>query len=493
MGYALPDELRRIPAAGGSPLTIARVNRSRGASWGDDGTIVFAASPNSGLSRVSASGGEPQPITTLNAEAKEVTHRWPQMLPGSDAVLFTTHTNSTGGFDNASVEVVRLSTGERQVIHKGGSHGQYVPSGHVVYAHNGSLFAVPFDVGRLTATGPPMPVVQNLRVNAAEGVAHFTFAENGLLMYLEGDQDLPTHQVVWVDRDGASASLVAERGTYANPRLSPDGTRLSMTVYSNRNWDIWVYDLERRVSTRVTFDESTETEQIWSPDGKDLIYSVEPMHGRQALHRKPADGSGAATPVWEGDASMWAQSWSPDGRAIALTTASLDVASLDLSIPDGQPTPIVETRFAETDPAISPDGRWLAYTSAESGRTEIYVRSFATGGGRWQVSTGGGGYARWSRDGAELFYRTATGIMVAGIDRTANGLRPTTTRQVVTGDFVGGPAGVELGAYVFGDYDVSADGRRFVMFPKPPEDSDKTVGMVTMVTNWFADLSRSDK
>ena len=492
VGYALPGELRKIPTTGGTPLRICTVSRSRGATWGEDGTIVLAPSPDSGLVRVSAAGGEPTPLTTLNADVKEASHRWPQFLPGDKAVLFTSHTSGVGGFDAASIEVVMLESGERRVIHAGGSYARYVPTGHLVYVHNNTLMAVPFDLGGLTVTGPPVPVVQNLSASAAEGAGQFAYASTGLLIYLQGVPDLPTHSIAWVDRSGGTTTLVAEPGTYANPRLSPDGTRLSLTVYRNRNWDIWVYDIERRVSTRITFDEAVETEQVWSPDGRELFYTSDAIEF-PGFFRKAADGSGAPTLVAKLPAAMWAQALSPDGRLLALTTAQSDIGTLDVTAPDPKPVWLLNSRFAEVDPTISPDGRWFAYTSTESGRSEIYIREFPNGNGRWQVSTSGGGYARWSPKGDEVFYRTAEGIMAAAIERTAAGIRPGTPKLVVRGDFMGGIRGIQLGSSVFSDYDVSSDGQRFIMFPKPAELMSPTTGMVTLVTNWFEDLRKATR
>jgi serine/threonine-protein kinase len=492
VGYALSGELRKIPATGGTPLRICTVSRSRGATWGEDGTIVLAPTPASGLMRVSAAGGEPTPLTTLNAEAREASHRWPQFLPGGKAVLFTSHIAAQGGFDAAKIEVVTLATGERRVVHTGGSYARYVPSGHIVYVHNNTLLAVPFDLGDLAVTGPAVPVVQNLAANAGEGAGQFAFGASGLLLYLQGVPELPTHSIAWVDRSGSLTTLVAEPGTYANPRLSPDGTRLALTVYRNRNWDIWVYDLERKVSTRITFDEASETEQVWSPDGRELFYTSESADF-PGFFRKAADGSGAPTLVAKLPDAMWAQALSPDGRLLALTSSTSDIGTLDVTAPDPKPVWLLNSRFAEVDPTISPDGRWFAYTSGESGRAEIYIREFPAGQGRWQVSTAGGGYARWSPRGDEVFYRTTEGIMAAPVERTASGIRPGTPKLVVRGNFMGGPRGIELGAAVFSDYDVSADGQRFVMFPKPPELLSAATGIVTIVTNWFDDLRRATR
>ena len=260
VGFVTATEMRKVPAAGGTPLTITKVNRSRGASWGADGSIVFAPDPGSGLMRVPAAGGEPTPLTTLNAAVKEATHRWPQFLPGDKAVLFTSHTQSAGDFDNATIEVVDVATGARKVVQKGATFGRYIPTGHLLFVNKGTLFAVPFDVGSLTASGSPVPVVREV-TSSPEGGAQVAFSTTGLLVYLRGAAKTPRFPVVWVDRQGGVTPLLDETGTYGNPRLSPDGKRLSMNVLRNGNWDIWVLDIERHVMSRLTFDEGTDTEQ----------------------------------------------------------------------------------------------------------------------------------------------------------------------------------------------------------------------------------------
>ena len=488
VGYALPGELKKVPSAGGTSLTICKVDRSRGASWGADGTIVLAPSANSGLFKVSAAGGEPQPLTTLNAEAKEFTHRWPQILPGGREVLFTSHT-SNADFGDAVLEIVRLDTGARTVVHRGGSYGRYVPSGHIVYVQQGTLFAAPFDLGRMQIAGPPAPAVQNV-IETTAGAAHFTFANSGLLAYRQRAIDIQVHPIVWVDRAGRPTPLLEEHGTYATPRLSPDGKRLSLTVLKNRNWDIWVYDLERTVATRLTFEDVPETEQVWSPDGRDLVYAAEEANNAHTLYRKRSDGSGAPTPLLTSNDGLWPQSWSPDGRSIAVTAGANnnDIGIVTLTGDKGEITWILNSRFSESDPSFSPDGRWLAYTSNESGQVEVYIRQFPSGSGRWQVSHGGGGFPRWSRNGREIVYRTADGLAAASIDAQGDSLRTGTPQRLFTGSFVGGVTGLATGGYVFADFEPAADGSRFVMFPKPPDTQTVIGGVLTLVTNWFGDL-----
>jgi len=491
IGYAVRGELRRVPASGGTPLTISKVNRSRGAAWAADGTIIFAAAPSSGLSRVLVSGGEPQPLTTLDPAKNEATHRWPQLLPGGKVVLFTVHTSAAENFDRASIEAVHLETGERTLVHHGGAYGRYVPSGHLVYLANNTIFAVRFDPERLAVSGQPVPVVHDVRSFAGEGSANFTFGANGLMAYMRGTPSAPEHPVAWVDRSGKATPLAIEPGTYANPRLSPDGRRVSFTVFRDRNWDIWVYDLDREVFTRVTFEEGVESEQIWSPDSRELAYSLDIAANRNLVNRKPADGSGSATTVGQADDYLWPSSWSPDGRLIVVTSGHQDIGTVPVGDVAATPTWIVNSTFPEQDGAISPDGRFLAYTSRESGRPEVYVRQFPSGTGRWQVSKDGGSYARWAKGGAELFYRTSAGLMSVSIDTTHNGFRGSTPRQLFTGDFAGGLDGIGVDQFVFADYDVSADGSRFIMFPRPTDTNGDALRLITVVTNWFDELRRT--
>ncbi len=493
VGFVTPSELRKIPATGGTAQSLCKVERSRGASWSEDGTIVIAPSPASGLVRVSASGGQPEPLTQLDTAKGEVTHRWPQVLPGGKAVLFTSHKKSRD-FGEAAIEAVVIATGERKLVHSGGSYGRYVRSGHLVYVNQTTLFAVPFDPVRLEVKGSPVPVVENIATSPAEGSGQFGVSDTGRLVYVTADNSVTEYPVQWLDRKGAAASLITEPGTYANPRLAPDGRRLALTVLRDGNWDIWVYDLDRGVPTRLTFDDAAESEQVWSPDGRELVFSSD-KGGLDQLYRKRADGSGESQPVPTPAkaSSLWASSWSRDGH-IAFTAANspsgFDVFVASAAAPE-KAEAFVSTPFRESDAAFAPDGRWLAYTSNESGRLEVYVRPFPPGGGRWQVSDGGGAYPRWSRDGRQLFYRTDTGIMSAPVEAAGDTLRVGRPTVAIQGAFRGGTTGIGAGGFSFADYDVSADGQRFVVFPAGQGTGRAEHPHVTLVTHWFEDLARA--
>ena len=491
LGYVTAAEMRKVPVSGGTPLTLCKVTRSRGASWAPDDTIIFAPTPSSGLFRVSAAGGEPQPLTTLDKAKKEVTHRWPQVLPGGKAVIFTSHTQATADFDNATIEVLTLATGQRKVLQKGGSYGRYVPSGHLVYVSKAALFAVPFDLSRLEITGSPAPVVQDVFWNPTEGAAQLTFSSTGVLTYLRGGPEVARYPIVAVDRKGGTSKLIEEGGAYANPRLSPDGKQLALTVLKDGNFDVWVYDLERGVPTRLTFDDAPDTEQVWSPDGRFLVFSSG-RNGADNLYRKRSDGSGDEERLTKSDVPMWANSWSRDGQSLVFAgmgpNGNFDVSMLALD--DKKVQPLLTSTFREADPYISPDGRWLAYTSNESGRLEVYVRPYPTGAGRWQVSDTGGGFPRWAGNGRELFYRVDDGIMSASIEAVGDSIRTGKPTRLFTGAFRGGVTGISIGGNTFADYDVSADGQRFVMFPSTDAESTNR-GVVTLVTQWFDELTRT--
>jgi serine/threonine-protein kinase len=486
LGYVTPGELKKVSTAGGAPITLCKVDLSRGATWGEDETIVFAPAPRSGLMRVSSAGGEPQPLTEVGET--DISHRWPQWLPGGETILFTSVSNDADNFEGANLEVLTVATGERKVVHRGGYHGRYVATGHILYVHEGTLFALPFDPKKLEPRGSQMPVLEDLEATVVQGAAQFDVAQNGVLVYASESQQGDPFPVVWVDRDGRTEPLWSELGLYGNPEISPDGRKLSVSVLRGNNLDVWIYDLARNVATRLTFDEGYDADQVWSPDSRYLAFSSNRGSGNNSIYRKAADGSGEIEMVVEpGDMpALYPTSWSPDGKWLAVWSANSDVYIA--SVESGELEPFQTTDFGEFNPSFSPDGRWIAYDSNESGRLEIYVRGFPAGGGKWQVSDGGGALARWSDDGRELFYRTDDGIMAVGVDGRGATFEVGTPRNLFDGPFLGGTNGITVGGFVFPDYTVSGDGQRFVMFAGREETSRPT--SVRLVTNWFDELRR---
>ncbi len=489
LGYVTPQALKKVSVTGGSPITLCPLDRSRGASWGPDGTIVFAPSADTGLSVVPATGGEPEVLTELDEASGEVSHRWPQWLPGGERVLFTAGTEPAD-FSGASLVVLDIPSGERTVIHRGGYYGRYVPTGHVLFVNDGTVFALPFDVDRLESTGSQFPVLEGIEADATHGSAQFDVAETGLLSYLPAVADLRPFSIVRVDAMQRSEILWQEPGVFGAPRLSPDGNRLALSVLRDGNWDIWVYDLERGVATRITFGSGYDADPAWSPDGKWLAFASN-REGDMAVYRKRSDGSGQAEQMIAPDvmSNPFPTSWSPDGRWLAVSPTGLGGNDLWVVPVDGggDPEAFMATPYAEVTAEFSPGGRWVAYSSDESGRFEVYVSSFPPGDGKWQISDEGGSQPIWSRDGYRLYYRTDEGVMAVDVGASSESFRVGKPHPAITGSYVGGLGGVQVGNYFFTDYDVAPDGS-FVLFSG--DDLPEGVTTAKLVTGWFSELTR---
>jgi Tol biopolymer transport system component len=303
---------------------------------------------------------------------------------------------------------------------------------------------------------------------------------------VSGGQGANPFRIVWVDRDGRTESLWDEAGLYGTPRLSPDGTRLALTVLRDSNLDVWVYDLERNVATRLTFADGYDADQVWSPDGQWVAFASD-QEGTVKIFRKRADGSGNVEHVADckdQDQQCFPSSWSADGRLIAVGTGASDIWMVPAD-GKGEPEPYLASPALEDVPDFSPDGRWVVYQSTESGSPAIYVQSYPLGAGKWQVSEGIGVRPLWSSDGKEIFYRTDEGISVVAVDTSNGTLRPEKARPLFTGSYLGDVGGLAIGGAVFTDYEVAPDGRRFVMF-SGQEGSE--VAWINLVGGWFEEL-----
>jgi len=466
LGFSAGGKLMKVSMDGGAALSICEAPYPRGVTWSDNGTIVFAPQfGTSGLSQVSAAGGKPQPITSRDPTAEEEADRWPQLLPGGRAVLFTAWNRN---LDDAQIIVQRLDTHERRIILQGGTDARYVPSGHLVYARAGTLMAVPFDLSRFQMTGEPIPVAEDVSL-ATEGVAQFDISRTGSLVYVPGDLQDNGRRLVWVDRKGEEQPLEAPPRNYLNPRISPDGKQVAVVV-QGANDDVWIYDIPRQTSTRLT-SQARSLNPIWTPDGKRIIYRSS-RAGILNLFWKAADGSGEEERLTVSQSNQWPSAVSPDGQALAFVSSGRDLWILPL-IGERKSRPFQQTRFNENSASFSPDGRWLAYTSDESGRNEVYAQPFPGGGRKVQISTEGGEQARWARSG-ELFYRNGDKVMSIAL---------TTQPALVAGK----PRIVFEGRYE-GTYDVSPDGQRFLMIKAGEHATSAT--QINVVLNWFEELKR---
>src|SRR5262249_37289933 len=427
VGFFASGLLKKISVHGGAPVTLCDAPFGWGAAWGEDGQIVVSRLQLGPLSRVSAGGGAPQRLTkVLNGE---LTHRWPQILPGGQTLIFTTAPN-VFRMDGAAIESMSLKTGARKTLLRGGYHARYLPTGHLVYVNQGVLFGVAFDLDKLEVRGTPVPLIEDVAGNSSSGGGQFDFSRTGTLVYLPGKGKTPSWTVAWLDSSGKVEPLMKTPAAYYIPRLSPDGQRLAIQMTSPASADLYVYDWQRDSMTRLTF-KGLGLASVWSPDGKYLAYQSTAPDG-YAIHWIRSDGGGEPQVLLESPNTMVPWSISPDGRRLAYHEGFQDTGydvmtvSLDLSDPAhpkaGKPEVFVRTPADELVPAFSHDGRWLSYRSTESGITEIYVRSFPGPGGKWQISTGGGLYSFWSRNGRELFYEN-TDYQIMVVDFTANGDR----------------------------------------------------------------------
>ncbi len=473
VGFFARGELKKVSLQGGPPKTVCNVPvNSRGGSWGDDGTIVFAL-VSGGLWRVSAEGGTPTQITSLDQSKGEKSHRFPRLLPGGKAVIFTIKTNLIGSFDDAEIAVARLDTGERHVLVEGGSCAEYAASGHIVYAHTGSLLAVPFDRSRLAVTGPPKPVLGGVITDPSTGAAMFSSSSPGILAYAPGTNRPFEGLLIWRDQQGRVERL-ADTRCYADPKLSPDGRQLAVRILA-ANDDIWMFEISRHAFSRLTSGGGNYYAPVWTPDGKRLVYSSD-KSGRANLYWKNADGSGAEQRLTTCDFQQIATSFTHDGKKVIIdqdsSSGGRDIWTLAVQ-DDDKPRPFIQTPFDEYGGAVSPDGRWIAYVSNDSGRDEVYVQSFPTPARKWTISIGGGKSPVWGVGGNELFYRNGDKMMFVAVT-----IRPTFSAMSPRVAF-------DLPPRV-SQYDVARDGR-FLMIQNQGQGS---VDTLNVIVNWFEELKR---
>jgi len=499
IGFFEGGELKRIGTGGGAAFVICAAEPSFGASWSADNTILFGQS--TGIMRVSANGGTPQLV--VPAREGEFIYG-PQLLPDADSVLFTV-TKATGGnrWDAAQVVVQSLSSGERTVVVQG-SDARYVPTGHVLYAVDDALFAVPFDPGRREVLGAPVSVVDAV-VRAGDfarqtPAANYGVSDTGTLVYLAGTDfraSSPFGTLVWVDRRGGEEPLGSPRRRYSAPRLSPDGTRVAFESRDPQS-DVWIWEIRRRLLTRVTSDAASDTLPVWSPEGQRLVWASDRAGGLLNLYWQAADGTGAVERLTAGPNSQRPSSFTPDGTRLVLAEADptrgsgeadLRILSMDR---DRHVTRLGEPPISGINAEISPDGRWLAYESREAGEVQVYVRPFpALSQGRSQVSTNGGREPLWARSGRELFYLAPDGTLMA----VPVEVGPSDARFSAGIPAAVIPAGGYYSEAAFHrgrTYDVSPDAARFLRITideSGPDGNDASRHFV-IVENWFEELKR---
>jgi serine/threonine-protein kinase len=481
------DSLVKLPLTGGAPVRLGPVEMAFHGEWGRDGYIYWSNALISGIVRTPADGGDAEAITTVNADAQERNHRFARLLPGGKALMFTVASADIETYDDARIDVVELATKKRKPVIKGGTYARYSPSGHVVYARGGSLYAVPFDAAALEVRGTPVKVLDGVLMSTNIGSALFDISPNGDLAYAVGPAEDGHRTVHWVDRRGnESPPLPLPARSYLNPRISPDGKYLAIEI-EGPNHDLYTYDFQREVLSRISNDGISHG-PIWSPDARRIAYRTWKA-GAMTLAWMPADRSGPAERLVDYTAWQSADSFSIDGQHLVFDQADrrTGVKSVWVLPISGDRKP---RQFAASGGSakFSPDGKWVAYCSDESGKPEVYVQSWPGPGPKIQISADGGTDPVWSPDGKELYYRNGTKMMAVAVT-TAPVFSAGKPQMLWSGDYTFGlSSSCGIKGVTTTSYDVSRDGQRFLMIKD--RDSKLYATKVRVVLNWVEELAK---
>jgi len=475
LGFFADGQLKRIDANGGPAQELALADRGRGGAWNSDGTILFSPGINDPLLRVPAGGGTVAPASKLSPG--EVGHRWPYFLPDGKHFLFWARG------DRAHICIGSLDSLDHSQILDNATNAVYAPPGYLLYVRGDTLVAQPFNARKLAIVGDAVPLAGHITTNGPSFRGVFSASDTGLLTYQSGGTS-GGWQMQWAGRDGKPVTTISDVATFLEPTISPEGKRIAVAYADSNGFpEVWVFDLARGANTRLTFDPSTHAFMIWTPDGKKIIYSSA-RTGHLDIYSKSADGSGSEEVVLQDEGGKSWKSISPDGRYLAYQRTdpagktAEDIWVLPL-FGDRKPFPIVQTPFLDLTPAISPDGKWLAYASDENRTREVYITPFPGGGPKWQVSTAGGSYPKWRGDGKELYFISYNGNL--------NAVDVKTSPKSVT---LGTPHALfesSLQGFNYGPYDVTRDGKQFLLNGTISQEANEPL---TLVTNWFAEIKK---
>ncbi|MEE8325408.1 MAG: hypothetical protein V3R58_00035, partial [candidate division NC10 bacterium] len=479
IGFFAAGKLKRVARSGGLPETLTDTGlRPRGGAWNQDGTIIFGHD-NGEIYRVPAEGGTSTPITTLDPSLEENSHRWPHFLPDGRHFLSLSR---SGDPENNGIYLESLDSSDRTRVVSALSRVEYVSPGYLLFVREGTLLAQPFDADRMETSGDPFPVVEQVWYGMATAWAAFS-ASRDVISYIAGSR--PAAQTVWLDRNGDPIESSAKiRGNYG--RLSPDENRVAVVridpeVGTN---DIWVHDLSRGIESRLTFDPTYDENPVWSPDGTRIVFSAQ-REGAPNLFVKLLDGSEEARQLFASESIARPGDWSRDGNYIVYHTEGVN-SLVDLWVLplDGEqkPFPFLQTEFNETQGRLSPDGRWMAYSSDESGRSEVYVQDFPDSHAKWRISSEGGGEPQWRRDGKELFYIDPESTLMAVPLKTASTFEAGLPQALFQAPFAFSSAALWHRNF----YSATSDGQRFLAYLEEESEQLSTV----VVLNWFEELER---
>ncbi len=489
IGFSASGKLRKISVEGGTEIVLCDTGSSyTGDDWGEDGNIIASLRVSGGLSQISASGGTPTPVTELRGEEK--THRWPQILPGGKAILFTSQ-NSTVGFDDGKIEVMTLADHRRKTLQRAATFGRYLGvsggKGYLTYVNRGTLFAVPFDVEKLETSGSPVPVLQQVSYSPMFGSAKLSFSRNGTFLYRSREIDLSRVSIQWMDADGKTQPLMDKPGLFVSPRLSPDAQRLAV-VNNDEMSGIWIYDIQRDTMTPLT-GERNAGHPVWTPDGKYIVYTA-----ATGISWARADGGGKGRSLTESKDFQYPTAFSPDGKRLLFHQMGpqgfdiwiLPIERDETGLKAGTAELFLRTTDGGRDAHFSPDGRWIAYSSSESGSQQVYVSGFPDAGRRWQVSSNGGLSPIFARNGTNIFYFDVPGnqIMVASYAVTGDSLVVEKPRMWSKQNVA-----LALSGVVGAQYDVAPDGKRIAVSTYASSTQQGT-GRVIFLENFIDELQR---
>jgi len=486
IGYFTSESLRKVSLRGGSSVRIVNVAPvSRGGVWLPDDTIVMSPMQTSPLMRVSADG-KSTPLTTLDTAKGERAHLWPSLLPGGEDVLFAILRGTTQDVNAFDIAVVHVATGERRTVYQGGGFPRYSPTGHLLFVQGGTLSAVPFDLRSRTVRGTAVPIAQGVAVDSGMG-AHYDVGPDGTILFLRGAFARRDFSAVWADASGNLSPAAALAGRQVGqPRLSPDGARALYEARTPEGDDeIYLADLARATAVRFSNDREDDFDAVWTPDGRRVIWTALPANHLPLLVMRPADGSGRSEPIASEDGfAQFAGSVSA-ANVLAYTRATARGVSDIWVVPlggDRAPRAFIASEAIEYGPEFSPDGKWIAYVSMESGAANVYAAPYPGPGGIRRVTSGGGVSPLWSRDGRTLYYQNESVLMAMSVSGVAD-IEFGPPRRLLPGSFFvdsreDGPRA----------YDVAPDGRRFLMLVSAPSHVPPIAFQV--LVNWAQQLGK---
>jgi len=477
VAFFADGKLKKVKLTGEPPVVLCDVMQGRGGSWNSNDTILFAPYTEGGLYRISSRGGAPAAVTVTDPSAGEVSHRWPWFLPDGKRFLYTSRNSDTS---KTAIYVADLESKKKQRLLAAGSNAIFAPPGYLLYVRDRTLMAEPFDADRAQIGGEPFPVAQPVDLITANVQGSFSASATGTLAYYSGGAALNS-QLTWFDRSGKNVGTIGEPGSFVQPSLSPDGSALAVDRLNSAlgSYDVWEYHLVRGTASRLTFDPRQDGYPLWSPDGRTIVFGSN-RAGHWDLYQKSVGDGGKDEAVFESPFDKFPSDWSRDGRYLIYyqidPKTKYDIWVLPVS-EKKEPFRYLATEFNEHRAKLSPNGRWLAYTSDETSRDEIYVQSFPTPGGKARVSVNGGTRPVWSRDGKELYYVALDRKLMAAAVKTEPKFEVEAPRALFD---------TRMSSTRF--FDVSADGRRFLIVDPLPEEA---MPPMTLLVNWTAARRRS--